>query len=63
MTSRNFALLAAAIFAVMALLQLVRAVSGWEIMVGLTQIPTWLSWIAAIVLGTLAVLGFTSARR
>jgi hypothetical protein len=63
MTSRNFALLAAAVFAVMALLQLVRAVSGWEIMVGLTQIPTWLSWIAAIVLGTLAVLGFTSARR
>ena len=63
MTARNFALLAAVIFSVMALLQLIRALSGWEITVGMTQIPSWLSWIAVIVLGALAALGFTSARR
>jgi hypothetical protein len=63
MTARNFALLAAVIFSVMALLQLIRALSGWEITVGMTQIPIWPSWIAVIVLGALAALGFTSARR
>jgi len=63
MTSRNFALLAAVIFAVMAVVHLVRALSGWTITLGTAEFPLWASWIAFIVIGGLAVLGFTSARR
>jgi hypothetical protein len=62
MTPRDFALLAAVVFAIMALLQLIRAVSGWPIVLGTTVIPLWLSWIAFLVLGGLSVLGFTSRR-
>ena len=63
MTLRYFALLAAAIFALMALIQLIRAFAGWPITIGVTEIPLWPSWLAVVVLGGLAVVGFTSARR
>jgi hypothetical protein len=63
MTSRSFALLAAVIFAVMAVVHLVRALFGWPITLGMADIPLWVSWIAFIVMGGLAVLGFTSAHR
>jgi hypothetical protein len=63
MTLRNFTLLATVIFAIMSVLQLIRAISGWPITIGTAEIPLWLSWIAFVILGGLAVLGFTSARR
>jgi len=63
MTPRNFALLAAIVFAVMAVVHLLRALFGWPITIGTAEIPLWASWIAFIVMGGLAVLGFTSARR
>ena len=60
MTAKNYSLLAAVIFAIIALLQLTRALSGWEITVGTTVMPVWPSWIAVLVAGTLAWLGFTA---
>ena len=62
MTSRNFALLAAVIFAALAVVHLIRALWGWPIMVNTTDIPIWLSWVALIVTGVLAVLGFRASR-
>ena len=59
MTARNFSLLAALIFAIVAVLQFARAVSGAPITVGTTiSIPVWGSWIACLVAAALAWLGF-----
>lgn len=62
MTSKSYSLLAAVIFMIIAVLQLARAISGWEITVGTTVMPLWPSWIAAVVAGALAWLGFSAAR-
>ncbi len=63
MTAKNFSLLAAVIFAIVAVLQLVRAVSGAPVTIGTTiSIPLWASWIACIVAAALAWLGFNASR-
>jgi len=62
MAADNFARLAAVIFAIIALLQLLRAITGFEIVVGGETMPVWPSWIAAIVAGFLAYLGFTASK-
>ena len=59
MTARSDSRLAAAIFAVVALLQLLRALAGWPITVGDTTMPVWPSWVACVVAAGLAWLGFT----
>ena len=62
MTARTYSKVAAAIFALIAILQLARAVGGWAITVGGTVIPVWPSWIACVVAAALAWLGFTASR-
>jgi len=58
MTARNYARLAASIFAIIAVLQLARAASGLPVTVGTTTIiPLWASWIACFVAAGLAWLG------
>ena len=63
MTAQKFCLVAAAVFAVIALLQLLRAISGFEIAAGGEILPIWPSWIAALLAGFLAYLGFTAGRK
>jgi len=67
MTSRSYSRLSAVIFAIMAVLQLVRGVVGWpvsiETMWGTFSIPLWPNWIAAAVLGILAAVGFSASRK
>jgi hypothetical protein len=60
MTAKTFSTLAAVIFTIIALLQLTRALAGWEITIGTTAVPVWPSWIAGLVAVTLAWLGFTA---
>jgi hypothetical protein len=63
MTAKNYSRLAALIFAIVAVLQLVRAVSGWPVTVGTTiSIPLWASWIACVVAAGVAWLGFDASR-
>lgn len=63
MTAPHFSRLAAVVFAIIALLQLLRAITSFEIAVGGEIMPIWPSWIAAIVTGFLAYLGFTAGGR
>ena len=63
MNSTNYSLLAAVIFALIAMLQLVRAVSGWPVTVATMGVPVWASWIACGVAAVLAGFGFVAARR
>lgn len=62
MTARNFSLLSAVIFTIIALVQLSRAIGGWEVTLGGTVMPIWPSWVVAIVAGALAWLGYGAAR-
>jgi hypothetical protein len=63
MTAKNFSLLAALIFAVVAVLQLIRAVSGAPVTIGTTiSIPLWASWVACVVAAILAWSGFAASR-
>jgi hypothetical protein len=60
MYATSYARLAGVIFAIVAILQLVRAVSGWPVTVAGAEIPVSASWVAGVVAGVLALLGFTS---
>ena len=63
MTAKNFSRLAALIFAIVAILQLARAVGGLPVTVGTTiSIPLWASWIACVITAGLAWLGFDASR-
>ena len=61
MTIKSFCTLAAAIFALIALLQLIRIVLGWTITLNGADVPFWPSWIAVIVAGALSFVGFRAA--
>jgi hypothetical protein len=63
MTVQHFSRLAAVVFAIVALVHLFRAIAGLEIVIAGMLIPVWLSWVAAIVAGFLAYLGFTAGGR
>jgi hypothetical protein len=54
---------AAILLTVIALLQLLRAVAGVRVLVGDTVIPTWVSVVAFVVLGGLAIGLWREARR
>jgi hypothetical protein len=60
MTATNYSRLAAAIFALIALAQLARALAGWPATIAGITVPLWPSWIASAVAAALAWLGFTS---
>jgi hypothetical protein len=63
MTAKSYSRLAAPIFVVVAALQLIRAVSGWPVTVGATtSIPLWASWVACVIAGVLAWIGFDASR-
>jgi hypothetical protein len=61
MSTRSFCLLAAAVFGLVALLQLVRAILGWPITIDGYTVPVMASWIAAVVAAALAWLGYKAA--
>lgn len=58
MTANQYSLLAALIFALVAVLQIVRAVARLPITIGQTSIPIWGSWVACGVAIILAWLGY-----
>jgi hypothetical protein len=60
MDAKSYARIAVVIFTIVALLQLARALSGWDITINGAAIPLLASWLAAVVAGALAVAGLTS---
>ena len=61
MTAANYSLLAAVIFALVAILQMVRAAKGLPVTIGQTSVPIWASWVACGVAVVLASLGFAAS--
>ncbi len=66
MSAQGYTRLASLVFAVIAVLQLIRAVLGIPITVGTDwgpiSIPLWSSWLAFAAVGLLAWLGFAASR-
>jgi hypothetical protein len=61
MTTSQYSLLAALIFALVGILQIVRAVTSLPVVVGQTSIPVWASWLAGGIAITLAWLGYSAS--
>ncbi len=63
MDPRNYSRLAAVIFAIIALLQLVRVVLAWDIMLNGVAIPLFVSGMACFLAAAMAWLGFGASRK
>jgi hypothetical protein len=54
MEARSYSRVTAVIFAIIALLQLFRALAGWELTINGAALPLWPSWLASVIAGALA---------
>ena len=63
MTEKTFATIAAVIFALVALLHLLRLVMGWSVVIDSWTVPMWVSWVALVVAGGLSYYGARLAMR
>jgi hypothetical protein len=63
MDEKTFSLVAGVIFALVALLHLVRIFMGWPVDIGGWSVPMWVSWVAVVVAGGLAALGLRLSER
>lgn len=59
---RRYELVSGLFLTLLALVQLVRFVRGWPVIVAGVDIPVWISAIAFLIVGSLAVWGLRSAR-
>jgi hypothetical protein len=55
---KTYAAITSIIFALVAILHLVRILAGWDFTIGGWNVPTWLSLIGVVVPGILAIVGF-----
>ena len=63
MTEKTFATIAAVIFALVAVLHLLRLVMGWSIVIDSWTVPMWVSWVGLVVAGGLSYYGGRLAMR
>ena len=63
MTRRAYCLISAAIFAIVALVHVLRAANHWVFQVGPLALPPWASWLGAMVAAGLSIWGMRLARR
>jgi hypothetical protein len=63
MTREAFCIVAGVIFAVVALLHLLRIYMDWPVVIADWSVPMWVSWIALVVAGILAIWGLAFAAR
>lgn len=63
MDQRTFSFVAGLIFAIVALLHLLRIYVSWPVVVADWSVPMWVSWIGLVVAGGLAFFGLSLAAR
>ncbi len=54
-TVNNYLYVSAAIFGIVALVHVVRALSGWAFQIGPIDVPVLASWVGFVITGALAV--------
>ena len=60
--TRPFTIIAALIFAIMALLHVYRLFTHFQVVLGSHEIPMWMSYVAIVVAGGLAIGLFRESR-
>lgn len=60
---RRYERVSGTVFAIISLLQLVRTLLGWPVQVDLFTVPIWVSVVAFLASGGLAIWAFRSAGR
>jgi len=60
---RRYELVSGIFFTILALAQLTRAVLGWPVQVDGFTVPIWVSGVAFLIAGSLAMWAFRSAGR
>ena len=60
---KPFTTIAVLVLSLVAILQLVRLVSGWEVTIAGFAVPLWASAIAFVVAGTLALMLWRESRK
>ena len=60
---KPFTFIAIALLSLLAVLQLLRFILGWEVMVNGLSVPVWVSGIAFVVAGGLAAMVWLEARK
>ena len=63
MTKKPFTAIAVGLLSVVALVQLLRLVQGWEVSIGGVSIPMWASAVAVVVAAGLAAMLWIEMRR
>ena len=61
MSIKTFSLVAGVIFGIVALVQILRIVLAWDVVIGGWAAPMWFSWIAVLVAGFLSFTGLRFA--
>lgn len=59
----KYVVVSGTVFGVVAVLQAVRALNQWPMLVGTFEIPVWASWVAMVVAGSLCAWAFISRGR
>jgi hypothetical protein len=63
MTEKTFVTIATVIFALVAVLHLLRLVIGWSVIIDTWTVPMWVSWLGLVVAGGLSYYGARLAMR
>lgn len=63
MDQKTFTIMTGAIFALVALLHVLRILMEWPAMIGGWTVPMWVSWIGLVVAGGLSYFGLSLAMR
>lgn len=58
MKQKEFTMVAKGLFALIAVVHLMRAVLGWPVEINDMSVPIWVSYIAAVLFGYLAYSGY-----
>jgi hypothetical protein len=63
MNTKDYLIVSTIIFAVVAVMHLLRLVLGWSVVLGMTSVPFWVSLLAILVFASLAIWGLSLVRR
>ena len=63
MNTKDFVIVSTIIFALVAVMHLIRLVLGWSMVLGMTSVPFWASLLVLLISASLAIWGFSLVRR
>jgi hypothetical protein len=63
MKTKAYLIVSTFIFALVALMHLLRLMLGWSVQLGMTSVPLWVSVLAVLVSASIAVWGLMLVRR